>query len=570
MTPDHARGLMAKGGGDAPAALPAPRAVRERVSRRVVSARVATALAALLVVAALVMPNDFAHFTPAAFLTLPVEALLGVLVVLALPGRARTVAAIVAGVVLGLLTILKLLDLTFGVVLARPFDPLSDWPLLGAGQEFLAESFGTVVAVVVAVVIVAVAAALPVLMALAILRLSRAVVRRRVSTARVVAVLAVAWVALAAFRVQVEPGVPVSGWNTSAAAYSHAEQIWHGLADQRAFAQETAVDAYRDTPRDRLLTGLHGKDVIVVFVESYGRDAIEKPGLARQVDAVLDGANRRLAAAGFAARSGFLTSPTVGGSSWLAHATFQSGLRIDNQRRYTDFNRSDRFTLVTAFKRVGWRTVHVAPANTGDWPEGRVYGYDMGYDAATIGYQGPLYAFSSVPDQFTLASFQQHERQPGHPPVMAEIDLLSSHAPWAPVPPLVDWDAIGDGSGYQPPITGAADSPHWWRRDVASLRADYQRSIEYSLRSVVSFVERYGDHNTVLLVLGDHQPSPVITGRNASSDVPIAIIARDPAVLDRIVSWGWQPGLNPDPDAPVWPMDAFRDRFLAAYGPDGR
>ena len=537
---------------------------------RVVSARVATALAALLVVAVLVMPNDFAHLTPAAFLTLPVEALVGVLVVLALPERARTVAAIVAGAVLGVLTILKLLDLAFGVVLARPFDPLSDWPLFGAGQEFLADSVGTVVAVVVAVVVVAVAAALPVLIALAILRLSRAVVRRRVSAVRVVVVLAVAWVVLAAFGVQVVPGVPVAGWNTSAAAYSHAAQVWHDLADQRAFARETAVDAYRDTPRDRLLTGLHGKDVIVVFVESYGRDAIENPDLGRQIDAVLDAGDRRLAAAGFTARSGFLTSPTIGGSSWLAHATFQSGLWIDNQRHYTDFTESDRFTLATAFERAGWRTVLVAPANNRDWPEGRVYGYDMAYDAGNIGYQGPLYAFSSVPDQFSLASFEQHERQPGHAPVMAQIDLLSSHAPWAPVPTLVDWDGIGDGSEYRPPITGAEDSPRWWRTDVAELRADYRRSIEYSLRSVASYVERFGDHDTVLVVLGDHQPSPVIIGPNASHDVPISVVARDPAVLDRIAGWDWQPGLNPDPDAPVWPMDEFRDRFLAAYGPDGR
>ena len=537
---------------------------------RVVSARVATALAALLVVAVLVMPNDFAHLTPAAFLTLPVEALVGVLVVLALPERARTVAAIVAGAVLGVLTILKLLDLAFGVVLARPFDPLSDWPLFGAGQEFLADSVGTVVAVVVAVVVVAVAAALPVLIALAILRLSRGVVGRRVSSVRVVAVLALAWAVLAAFGVQVVPGVPVAGWNTSAAAYSHAAQVWHDLADQRAFARETAVDAYRDTPRDRLLTGLHGKDVIVVFVESYGRDAIENPDLGRQVDAVLDAGERRLAAAGFTARSGFLTSPTIGGSSWLAHATFQSGLWIDNQRHYTDFTESDRFTLATAFERAGWRTVLVAPANNRDWPEGRVYGYDMAYDAGNIGYQGPLYAFSSVPDQFSLASFQQHERQPGHAPVMAQIDLLSSHAPWAPVPTLVDWDGIGDGSEYRPPITGAEDSPRWWRTDVAELRADYRRSIEYSLRSVASYVERFGDHDTVLVVLGDHQPSPVIIGPNASHDVPISVVARDPAVLDRIAGWDWEPGLNPDPDAPVWPMDEFRDRFLAAYGPDGR
>jgi len=35
-----------------------------------------------------------------------------------------------------------------------------------------------------------------------------------------------------------------------------------------------------------------------------------------------------------------------------------------------------------------------------------------------------------------------------------------------------------------------------------------------------------------------------------------------------ISPWGWQDGMRPSPDAPVWPMDAFRDRFLNAYGPN--
>ena len=30
--------------------------------------------------------------------------------------------------------------------------------------------------------------------------------------------------------------------------------------------------------------------------------------------------------------------------------------------------------------------------------------------------------------------------------------------------------------------------------------------------------------------------------------------------------WGWQPGLRPSAAAPVWPMDAFRDRFFGAFG----
>ena len=47
--------------------------------------------------------------------------------------------------------------------------------------------------------------------------------------------------------------------------------------------------------------------------------------------------------------------------------------------------------------------------------------------------------------------------------------------------------------------------------------------------------------------------------------MPVTIVARDPAVLNRVAGWGWQQGLKPDPAAPVWPMEAFRDRFLTTF-----
>ena len=82
-----------------------------------------------------------------------------------------------------------------------------------------------------------------------------------------------------------------------------------------------------------------------------------------------------------------------------------------------------------------------------------------------------------------------------------------------------------------------------------------------------SFVRRYGDDKLVLVVLGDHQPATLVTGHGASHDVPISVIAHDPKVIDRIAGWDWQDGMLPDPQAPVWPMAAFRDRFLTAFGP---
>ena len=536
----------------------------ERRRWRRVVAWVTTALACLLVLFALIAPNRLSDLTPGAFLRIPVEGLVGVALVLVLPERARRVAAVLVGVALGLLTILKLLDMGFHEAFDRPFHPALDGNLLVDAVEVVRRSFGRVGAIVAVVVAVAVTVGALVLMTLSVLRLSRLVVRHRTAATRTVAVLGVAWVACAVLGVQIA-GVPIADKSAAALAYDHVRQVSADLRDPEVFAAQLRADPFADTPSGALLTALHGKDVILTFVESYGRVAIEDREMAPQVGAVLDAGNRRLQAAGFAARSAFLTSPVVGGGSWLPHSTLQSGLWVNNQRRYTDLVNSHHLTLSTAFQRAGWRTVGIAPANDRDWPEeATFYGYDRTYDARNLGYSGPHFALRSIPDQYTLATFQRAERAtPNHAPVLAEIDLLSSHSPWTPVPRLIDWHRAGDGSAYDGMAADGGSPPV----DRASVRAAYRQSIEYSLNALISYVETYGDDNLVVVFLGDHQPAPIVTGKGASRDVPITIVARDRAVLDRISGWGWQDGLKPSPQAPVWRMDAFRDRFLTAFGP---
>jgi hypothetical protein len=171
-----------------------------------------------------------------------------------------------------------------------------------------------------------------------------------------------------------------------------------------------------------------------------------------------------------------------------------------------------------------------------------------------------------MPDQYTLAAFQRDElATPNRPPVMAELDLVSSHTPWTPLPRLVDWSAVGDGSVFDPvPAQGPSRYAVW--RDPDRVRAAYGQSIAYKLDTLVSFVETYRDDDLVLVLLGDHQPAPIVSGQRARRDVPVTIIARDAAVMDRITGWRWHEGMQPGPEAPVWPMSAFRDRFLAAFG----
>jgi hypothetical protein len=113
------------------------------------------------------------------------------------------------------------------------------------------------------------------------------------------------------------------------------------------------------------------------------------------------------------------------------------------------------------------------------------------------------------------------------------------------------------------PAQGLTPDDAW--RDADTVRRLYGESIQYSLSALVSCVVQLHDPNLVLLVLGDHQPAATVSGAGAVHTVPVSVVTSDPAVLDRIAAWDWQEGLLPGPSAPVWPMDAFRDRFLAAF-----
>ncbi|MEU8257124.1 sulfatase-like hydrolase/transferase [Micromonospora inaquosa] len=532
--------------------------------KRSIAARLTTVLAALLVLLVLTVPYDFGRLSPAAFVRIPLEALLVVALLLALPSRGSRLVATLAGVALGVLGLLKLFDLGFSAALSRAFDPVLDWALLDEGFAFLSESYGRPAAIGAAITVAVVVLGLPTLVTLSTRRLRRLVVRHRSATTRIVAALVVVWVACAAFNVRVVEGVPVADTSATTLANGHGFQVRLRLDDRKTFGALIEADRFGDTPGDQLLTALRGKNVVVAFVESYGRDAVEDPEFAPQVGAVLDRGTSELGAAGFAAQSGFLTSPTFGGGSWLAHDTLLSGLWIDNDQRHRTLLASDRMTLNGAFRRANWQTVGVMPAVTKAWPEGSFFGYDRFYNAKTLAYRGPKFSFSTPPDQYTLASWQRLEQAKRDGNVMTELALVSSHAPWTPVPPLLDWADVGDGAVYRGAAGGRSDDK---RRNTAQIRADYRKSIEYTLSTLVSYVHAYGDDDLVFIFLGDHQPAAVVTGENASRDVPISIITRDRTVLDRISGWGWQDGLKPGPQAPVWRMDAFRDRFLTAFGP---
>lgn len=527
---------------------------------------VATAAAFATLIAAPLVPGVIMMGTPAVLLSLSAESIAVLLILLSVRSRSlRGVFAGIYGAIVVTACLIAALDLGFRATVARAFSLTDDIPAVTSAFGVVADAAGTGVAIVMAALIVVLMVGAGVAVARAALRAGR-VTRASGRTGRVaVTAVTAAWIVCALAGAQLPSGAPVAASAATDTLAATSTGAVASIAEQRAFERALESDRLRGIPDDDLLVALDGKDVVFAFLESYGRVAVQDATSTGVVERALQEGGARLARDGYAARSAFLTSPTFGGISWLAHATLQSGVWIDSQPKYDRLTAHDRLTLSRAFARAGWRTVAVVPSNDRDWEVGAsFYRYDAVHDARNMGYRGPEFSYARMPDQYTWKRFYDRELAGAHRPIMAEIDLVSSHTPWTPLARLLPWSRIGDGSVFH---AQAAEGPHplvaW--SDEQRVRELYGESIAYALETMFSFVRTYGTADLVLIVLGDHQPATIVSGPDAGRDVPVTIIAKDPAVFEKIESWRWEVGVHPSPAAPVWRMDLFRDRFIDAF-----
>jgi hypothetical protein len=507
---------------------------------------------------ALSLPNRLLWVTPAAFIYFPLE-LVFIGLLLLLPGRCGTVIRAVLAALLGVALLLRTADLMSHEVLGRPFDLIFDSHLLADGGNVLSGALGDFAAVAVGAGLLLLATLLCWLAFAMLNQIQQALVSQRTLSAASLTLLLAAWVTL-----------DLSGWSRTG-HFTYDQLVWHGLdtlnsvRDIRQFAETVDDDVWAANTDDSLLSGLQGKDVFIVFAESYGRVLLEQEPFADSVTANLARAQRLLDDEGVSVRSAFLTSPTVGGLSWLAHASTLSGAWIDSETRFETLVMSKRITLNRLFQKAGWRTVAAMPGITMAWPEGDYFGYDHVYNAHNFGYEGEPFNWVTMPDQYVLSALQERERSAtGRAPVMAEVALISSHAPWTPIAKLVPWEQVGNGEVFNAQaLSGPTPEAVW--KEVDSIRSHYRQAIEYMLDTLVSYVQEYGDESLVILLLGDHPPAPMVSGDPDTRQVPVHLIARDPEIMKAVDSWQWQPGLLPGADAPVWRMDVLRDRFVEAF-----
>lgn len=317
------------------------------------------------------------------------------------------------------------------------------------------------------------------------------------------------------------------------------QQITDTHAARLAFTAQLEAAPLEAQP----LPGLEGRNVLLTFIESYGISALESPRYAQVLLPTLAEMQQRLEQRDLHVVSGLLASPIRGGQSWLAHATALSGRWINNQLWYQLMLDSGHSTLINDFRATGQRTLSVMPAITMPWPEGEAYGFDDIAAAKDIDYAGPALNWVTMPDQFTLDYTQRYLL--GETPVFAQLALISSHAPWTPILPIIDdWSLIEDGQIFAP-WEHAGDPPEVLWQDIERIRDHYAWSVDYAVNVTGRWAERVVDDNTLMIILGDHQAAPLITGDDASAAVPVHIISGDPALLEPFMARGFVPGTLP-------------------------
>ena len=526
-----------------------------------------TVLAVVLVWGDLIAPDRAWQFTPAAFVRIPVEALVLVAVALVLPPWPRRIVAAIAGILFGLLTLRQ--DPQHGVLRGdrpgvQPGARLGQHrPALGVVRDAIGTTLADVVLVALGLGLILLVVAITA----SAIHITTVAARHRRGTVR------------GARR-------PHRGLGAVRGPVTAARPGIPGRLDQRRRAGRRAgarhpgraprpapFRAGHPQPRPR---GQHPRFGPADRIARQGRHhrlrrklrAGRRPGhellAAASTPSCARAPPRWPAPAGPRRAPGSPPRPSAG-SAGSPTPPCSRGCGSTPTSGMTSSSAASRFTLSDAFDKAGWHTVSDDPSDDPAWPPGKsFYHYDQLYNRYNVGYHGPNFSYASMPDQYTLAEFQRHELAPGHKPVMAEIDLVSSHTPWAPLPSMVPWNKVGNGSIFDPMPAQSESAPTVWR-NANTVRQFYGQSIQYSLQALTSWVTELNDPNLVLILLGDHQPHTTVSGAGANHEVPISIVARDPSVFKQIAPWHWQDGLLPGPSAPLEPMDAFRNQFLGTF-----
>lgn len=322
--------------------------------------------------------------------------------------------------------------------------------------------------------------------------------------------------------------------------------LWQANSSEelnRALPAQTVIEeALQDA---KSLSALQNKDVYLIFLESFGAVLYDNPEARARTERGRAALLQSIQKTQRHVVSAFFSSPTIGGASDLAHMSLLAGVDLSDPRRHDLLLTTARPTLISLFRKAGYQTFGLYHAVSWAWPEKAYYNYDVYLDGRALNYRGPSIGFWHIPDQFAIARFEQmHPRRGNQPPRFLFFPTISSHFPFSPVPPYQpDWRRILSDQPFnaQEMNRVRAEKVNW-----LNMAGDYLRSIDYTFDWLTGYIAQPEPRDTVIILIGDHQPSANVMGDGQPWHVPVFVIAKDRALLARFESQGFQPGLSPD------------------------
>jgi hypothetical protein len=346
-----------------------------------------------------------------------------------------------------------------------------------------------------------------------------------------------------------------------------ARQVGHLREGLSAAAPALVKVDFPELSLDSNLSRLAGAPVLLIFVESYGITLFEDAHHFRIIEPRYRELESRLRKAGYFFSSSQIQSSTFGGGSWRAHATLLSGVDVGSEQRYNALLASKRTTLVRILKEKGYRAVAAEPGIKWYWPDGLFYGFDRIYDFDALDYRGPPMGWWKIPDQFTLYRLYKDEIARAEKPLFVKASLIMTHIPYYPVPAYVpDWRRFDDGTAYPAGLKSVAHDAY---RDLMELSTWYLAAVGYELDVLEGFLQSYVPGDSLVIIVGDHQPPKLATHDNDSWAVPMHVLSKRQDLVRAFDALGFEEGLVPLEKSGLHMAD-FLEGFLEIFDGAGK
>jgi hypothetical protein len=316
-------------------------------------------------------------------------------------------------------------------------------------------------------------------------------------------------------------------------------------------------------------------DVFFIFLESYGSVVYKRQHFTPPYLEMAEALEQSLANDGWSVVSTLSEAPTWGGGSWMSYTSALFGVLVDQQSEYValkeKYSELEYPNIGRYFSSQEYDYVWVVPINRRlpekqEVDEQRFYGADRWITFDSLNYKGPLFGWGpSVPDQFTFGFIQEFVSKIEQPTFLVYL-TQNSHYPWTPLPPLLDdWHELENFDAQE----GLLNDTEKRGLYLGESRQNYLQALDNTLYSLEEFITSLEGENSVIVLIGDHQP-PTVSNPDDGYGTMVHIISQDVDFLASFHEYGFVKGLVLENMEPTIRHEGlyslFVRNFVAQYG----